>query len=157
VYLWDHAGVANLYVANADGHGLPQALTSFRKAKCRERSGAATHKRSTFRMTAICGRRQIAGGAAKPVWTTAARETDIVPSPDATRVAFVRHAVGAADGTPHKSDLIVRWLAEGSESVVAQDDVSISRPMWSPSGASLAYTAGFKTINHDENTRLFRR
>jgi len=28
--------------------------------------------------------------------------------------------------------------------------VSITRPIWSPDGASLAYTAGSKTINHDE-------
>src|SRR5947209_7912604 len=29
VFTWDRAGVANLYVANADGHGQPQALTSY--------------------------------------------------------------------------------------------------------------------------------
>src|SRR5205823_5336198 len=29
VFTWDHAGVANLYVADADGHGQPQALTLF--------------------------------------------------------------------------------------------------------------------------------
>src|SRR2546425_12682002 len=29
VFTWDRAGVGNLYVANADGHGQPQALTSF--------------------------------------------------------------------------------------------------------------------------------
>ncbi len=29
VFTWDRAGVANLYVANADGHGQPVALTSF--------------------------------------------------------------------------------------------------------------------------------
>ena len=55
-----------------------------------------------------------------------------------------------AEGEIHKSDLVVRSLADGSESVVAQDNVSITRPIWSPDGASLAYTAGFKTINHDE-------
>src|SRR6266699_5372944 len=29
VFTWDRAGVANLYVANADGHGQPVAVTSF--------------------------------------------------------------------------------------------------------------------------------
>src|SRR5437660_12043725 len=29
VFSWDRAGVANLYVANADGHGQPVAVTSF--------------------------------------------------------------------------------------------------------------------------------
>src|SRR5258708_3562507 len=33
VYVWDRAGVANLYVANADGHGQPQAFTSFREGQ----------------------------------------------------------------------------------------------------------------------------
>jgi Tol biopolymer transport system component len=55
-----------------------------------------------------------------------------------------------AEGEIHKSDLVVRSLADGSESLVAQDNVGITRPIWSPDGASLAYTAGFKTINHDE-------
>src|SRR5438105_14667402 len=29
VFTWDRAGVANLYVAHADGHGQPVAITSF--------------------------------------------------------------------------------------------------------------------------------
>ena len=150
LYLWDRAGVANLFVANADGHSLPQALTSFPEGQVQGAFWSRDSQKVYFPHDGDLWQAAIAGGAAKPVWTTAARESYIVPSPDATRVAFVRHAVGAADGTPHKSDLIVRSLAEGSESVVAQDEVSITRPMWSPNGASLAYTAGFKTINHDE-------
>jgi len=65
-------------------------------------------------------------------------------------VAFVRQSTGSSDSAAHKSDLVVRSLADGSESVVAQDNVSITRLIWSPDGASLAYTTGSKTINHDE-------
>src|SRR6266478_621200 len=78
------------------------------------------------------------------------READIVPSPDLTRVAFVRHSAGRSDSTVHTSDLVVRSLTNGSESTLAQDSVSIMRLVWSPDGASLAYTTGSKTINHDE-------
>src|SRR5437879_12024570 len=36
VFSWDRAGVANLYVASADGHGQPAALTSFSEGQVAE-------------------------------------------------------------------------------------------------------------------------
>src|SRR5260370_4440093 len=36
VFTWDRAGVANLYVANADGHGQPVELTSFAEGPVEE-------------------------------------------------------------------------------------------------------------------------
>src|SRR3984893_7186295 len=36
VFTWDRAGVSNLYVSNADGHGQPVALTSFPEGQVRE-------------------------------------------------------------------------------------------------------------------------
>jgi hypothetical protein len=55
VFTWDRAGVSNLYVANADGHGQPVALTSFPEGQV---GGAfwMIREPSIFRTTAICGR-----------------------------------------------------------------------------------------------------
>jgi dipeptidyl aminopeptidase/acylaminoacyl peptidase len=150
VFTWDRAGVSNLYVSNADGHGQPQALTSFAEGQV---DGAFwSHDSQTVYLPHDGDLWQvaIAGGAPKASWTTPAHESNIVPSPDGTRVAFVRRSTELAEGEVHKSELVVRSLADGSESVVTQDNVSITRPIWSPDSTSLAYTAGFKTINHDE-------
>src|SRR6266853_6784133 len=78
VFTWDLAGVANLYVANADGHGLPQALTSFPEGQVQGAFWSRDSQKVYFPHDGDLWQAAIAGGAAKPVWTTAARETDIV-------------------------------------------------------------------------------
>ncbi len=150
VFTWDRAGVSNLYMASADGHGQPVALTSFREGQVDPAFWSSDSQTVYFPHGGDLWEAPIGGGAVKPAWTTAARESDIVPSPDLTRVAFVRHSAGRSDSTVHTSDLVVRSLTNGSESTLAQDNVSIMRLVWSPDGASLAYTTGSKTINHDE-------
>jgi dipeptidyl aminopeptidase/acylaminoacyl peptidase len=150
VFTWDRAGVSNLYVSNADGRGQPVPLTSFPEGQVGEAFWSHDSQTVYFPHNGGFWQAAIGGGAPKPLWATSAHESDIVLSPDGTRVAFVRRSTEVAEGEIHKSDLVVRSLANGSESVVAQDNVSITRPIWSPDGASLAYTAGFKTINHDE-------
>ncbi|PYU64343.1 MAG: hypothetical protein DMG49_26855 [Acidobacteria bacterium] len=150
VYAWDRAGVANLYAASADGQGQPQALTAFPEGQVEGAFWSRDSQTVYFPHEGGLWQVAIAGGAPKPAWKTTAHESNIVSSPDGTRVAFVRHNTEVAEGAVHKSDLVVRSLEDGSESVVAQDSVSISRPIWSPDGSNLAYTAGFKTVNHDE-------
>jgi dipeptidyl aminopeptidase/acylaminoacyl peptidase len=149
VFTWDRAGVANFYVADADGHGKPVALTSFPEGRVEEAFWGRESQTVYFPHDNHLWQASIGGGGGKPAWTAKGRESDFAVSPDAMRVAFVRTS-GADDGAAHKSELMVRALGDGSESVVAQDSVSINRPIWSPEGTSLAYTAGSKTINHDE-------
>src|SRR5712672_1381715 len=148
-FTWDRAGVANLYVANADGRDQPVAVTSFPEGQIEQAFWAGDSQTVYFPHDGHLWQASFSGGAAKAAWTASGHESDFALSADATRVAFVRSS-GADDGAAHKSDLVVRTLADGSESVVAQDNVSIAHPIWSPDGASLAYTAGSKTINHDE-------
>src|SRR5262249_58573101 len=76
----------------------------------------------------------IDGSAASPAWTTPAIESNITPSPDGTRVAFVRSAPadaaaatgqngrGRGRGGAGGSELFVRSLADGRESLVARAD-----------------------------------
>jgi len=149
VFAWDRAGVANFYLANADGHGQPMALTSFPDGQVEQAFWGRDSLTVYFPHEDHLWRASIGGGAAKPAWTATGRESDFVPSPDATRIAFVR-STGADSPATHKNELVVRALGDGGESVVAENSVSIARPIWSPDGAALAYTAGSKTINHDE-------
>jgi dipeptidyl aminopeptidase/acylaminoacyl peptidase len=151
VYVWDRAGVANLYVANADGHGQPQALTSFSEGQV---DGAFWNEDSDtvyFPHGGDLWQATLSGSAPKPVWTNKPdRASGFAPSPDARRVAFVRGNRADGGGGQHGSDLIIRWLSDGREATTAHDDVSIRGVIWSPDGTSIAYTAGSKTINHDE-------
>ena len=149
VFTWDRAGVATFYVADADGHGKPVALTSFPEGRVEEAFWGRESQTVYFPHDDHLWQASIGGGGAKPAWTAKGRESDFAVSPDAMRVAFVRTS-GGDDGAAHKSELMVRALDDGGESVVAQDNVSINRPIWSPDGASLAYTVGSKTTNHDE-------
>jgi dipeptidyl aminopeptidase/acylaminoacyl peptidase len=150
-FVWDHAGVSNFYVARADGQGQSVALTSFAEGQVEGAFWSRDGQSLYFPHAGNLWQASVAGGISTPVWTTTAPEVGIVPSPDGTRVAFVRPSGSAAGSEPHGSDLVIRSLGDGTESMVAHDNVSLSRPMWSPDGASLAYTAGFRIINHDES------
>ncbi len=151
LFTWDRADVKNLYVANADGHGQPVQLTSFSEGPA---DGAFWNEDGDtvyFPHDSDLWQVPVSGGTPKPVWSKTDRGRDIVPSPEAKRVAFVRSNAPAADGTPHGSDLIIRWISDGTESTIAHDDVNIGRIVWSPDGASIAYTADSKIIHHDES------
>jgi dipeptidyl aminopeptidase/acylaminoacyl peptidase len=150
LFTWDRAGVANLFVANVDGRGQAVAVTSFSEGQVDNAYWSRDSTTIFFPHNGVLWQVAISGGPPKPVWTTPTIESEMVPSPDGARVAFVRHTAGTPDGDDHKSELVVRSLGDGREAVVAQDKVSIRRPIWSPDGASLAYTTGSKTINHDE-------
>jgi dipeptidyl aminopeptidase/acylaminoacyl peptidase len=142
VFLWERAGVAKIYVADA-------AISGALAAAPRELSAAGTQLNGAFwstdgrvLMVAKNGdlwRVPIDGGAASAVWTTPAAETSIVPSPDGSRVAFVR-----------AGDIVVRTIAGGREVTVARDDRNVGGLGWSPDGASLVFTSGAKTIRHEQ-------
>jgi dipeptidyl aminopeptidase/acylaminoacyl peptidase len=149
-FIWDRAGVANLYVAAADGRGEPAALTSFPEGQIDEMFWSRDSQSLYFPHDGDLWQVSVSGGAPKAVWSTPARESDIVPSPDGARVAFARHSPAAAGDPAHKVELVIRSLADGAESVLAQDNSNISRILWSPEGNSLCYTAGNKIIHHDQ-------
>ncbi|OLB86364.1 MAG: hypothetical protein AUI12_09325 [Acidobacteria bacterium 13_2_20CM_2_57_6] len=151
VFTWDRAGVGNLYVANADGHGQPQALTSFPEGQVEGAFWNEDGDTVYFPHDGDLWQVPVSVGIPKPVWSKQDRGTDIVPSPDSRRVAFVRGNPTPSEGNQRGSDLIIRWLSDGTESTVAHDDVSIRGIVWSPDGASVAYTGGSKIVHHDES------
>ena len=150
-FVWDRAGVSNLYVAGSDGRGQSVALTSYPEGGVEgvfwSRDGQTLH----FAHGGDLWQVAVTGGEPRPVWTAPARDAQIVPSPDSTRVAFVRASGGAGGESQTGADLVVRSLADGNELKVAHDEVSIRDPIWSPSGTQLAYLGGSKTIHHDES------
>ena len=151
VFKWDRAGVANLYVANADGHGQPVAITSFPEGQVEGAFWNEDGDTVYFPHDDDLWQVPVSGGTPKPVWSKPDRGRDIVPSPDGKRVAFVRNSPTVAEGAQHGSDLIIRWLSDGTESTVVHNDVSIRGTIWSPDGTSIAYTGGSKIIYHYES------
>src|SRR5919198_1995510 len=89
VFVWDRAGVSKVYVADANGSGAPRELS----AAGATLSSAFWSTDGKAFMTIRNGdlwRVPIDGSAASPVWTTPETETNVVPSPDGSHVAFVR-------------------------------------------------------------------
>jgi dipeptidyl aminopeptidase/acylaminoacyl peptidase len=153
VFSWDRAGVRNLYLANADGHGQPVALTFFSDGEVDHAFWSKDSTTVFFPHEDDLWQVSIGSGAPKAVWPTAAHARGFVLSPDGTRVAFVR--IGTAgtavdEEQSRRSELMVRSLGDGTETPVVSDPVSIRGILWSPDGASLAYAAGAKVIHHDE-------
>lgn len=144
-FVWDLAGVSNLYVADADAPAVkPLAVTSFSEGQIAGVFWSGDGKSLYFPHHGDLWMVPATGGTPHAVWTTSAPETDIVLSPDGQRVAFVR----AAEAGGH--DLIVRTLAGGAETRLAHDDAGLNGLAWSPDGSHIAYGAGALSIRHDE-------
>lgn len=150
-FIWDRADVRNLYVAGADGRGAPVQLTSFPEGSVDNVFWSAGSDTLYFPHEDSLWQVSVAGGAPRPVWSETDHGQGFVPSPDATRVAFVRGGRSEDEGGGHGSDLIIRSLSGATESTVAHDDVSLGNIRWSPDGKSLVYVAGSKIIHHDES------
>ncbi|HET6176669.1 MAG TPA: prolyl oligopeptidase family serine peptidase [Candidatus Sulfotelmatobacter sp.] len=149
-FIWDRAGVSNLYFASSNGGGQPIPLTSFPEGGVDQIFWSQDSQTVYFSRNGDLWQVAVSGSAPKPVWTTPAGESDIVPSPDGGRVAFVRSNHAADEESSKRSELVVRSLADGSETSLASDEFGIHGIVWSPDGSSLAYTAGAKVIHHDE-------
>jgi len=149
-FIWDRAGVSNLYVASSDGNDQPVALTSFPEGGVNEFFWSQDSQTIFFPRSGDLWEVAASGDTPKPVWTTPTQESEIVLSPEGKRVAFVRSNFGGDSENSRESELIVRSLADGTETAVTKDPVRISDIIWSPDGNSLAYVAGAKVIHHDE-------
>ncbi len=147
-FIWDRAGVQNFYLADPSSPAAaPKALTTYDTGVLGNAFWSRDSQRLYFSRDGDLWQVAISGGAPQPVWTTPATESAIVPSPDLSRVAFVRPA-GSPPGKG--SDLWIRHLADGRESRVAHDDNSIGAVTWAPDGERLTFAAGTQTIRHEQ-------
>jgi dipeptidyl aminopeptidase/acylaminoacyl peptidase len=144
-FLSERAGVATMLVADPDvSAGSARAgrvLTDFPEGVAGGFFWSADSQRLYFPRGGDLWQVPIDGGQAHAVWATPAAETTITPSPDATRVAFVRGG----------SDLVVRSLVDGGETpIVHADNKTIGSVSWAPDGKRLLFNAGAGTIRHEQ-------
>jgi len=148
-FIWDRAGVSNVYLADSTGGGQPTQLTSFPEGGVESIFWSEDSQKVYFERSGNLWQVAVSGSAPKAVWTDTG-ESDFSLSPDGARVAFVRSKRESDEESSRHSELIVRSLADGSETPVASDEIGIRGIVWSPDGNTLAYTAGAKVIHHDE-------
>ena len=148
-FIWDQAGISNLYVADPAGQGKPAALTSFPDGGVREIFWSLDGGSIYFSRSGDLWQVAAAGGAPHAVFSTPSAEGDFALSPDGTKLAFVRSVSGGE--SQNGGDLIVRSLGSGSEITIAHDDESIYGPVWSPDATHVAYIGGSRIIRHDES------
>src|SRR6516225_6672460 len=126
-FLSERAGIGNIFVADVAASSAPaeaRALTRFPDGQ-----------RIYFPRTGDLWQVAVMGGEPTAVWSTPQGESNITPSPDLARVAFVRTASAAAAATPPAGgragrggagagggDLMVRSLADGKETVVLRGE-----------------------------------
>ena len=143
-FLSERAGIANIHVASIDANGRAasaQAITRFADGLSGGLFWSADSQRVYFPRQGDLWQVMAAGGEPAAVWTTPQPESTIVLSPDGGRVAFVR------GGT----DLVVRALADGKESVVVRGDgKAVAGITWSPDGSRIVYNIGATTIRHEQ-------
>jgi len=166
VFVWDRAGVSKVYVVDLSGSGpaAPRELT----AAGAQLGGAFWSSDGRALMIPKSGdlwRVPIDGSTASAVWTTPAVESNIVASPDGSRVAFVRAIGSGATGSGRaggrggstgagrggSGDLIVRSLADGRETLVLRaDNHAIGGLSWSPDGQTLVFNDLNAPIRHEQ-------
>jgi dipeptidyl aminopeptidase/acylaminoacyl peptidase len=148
-FTWDRAGVSNLAVVDTASAGAePRALTSFSSGAPSAAFWSRDSQRVYFTRDGDLWQVATNGSAPQSVWSTPPVESGITPSPDRSRVAFVR--AGGTGRTAAGADLWIRSLADGTEARVAHDDISIGAISWSPDAAHLAFSAGVKSIRHEQ-------
>jgi dipeptidyl aminopeptidase/acylaminoacyl peptidase len=136
-FVWERTGLQNLFVSDIAGSGTAagsaasRALTSFPAGDIGGHFWSADSSAVFFSRAGDLWRAPLDGTAAAPVWTTKSNEAQITPSPDRTRVAFVR-----------EGDIWVRSLKDGAETrITSTAEIVEGGPVWSPDGARLAFSA----------------
>ncbi len=144
-FLWDRAGVTNLYVADlSEPPAPPRPVANFSGGQVGGIFWSADSRSLFFSRGGDLWRAPARGGEPEAVWTTPAIESNIVRSPDGSRVAFVRSSDGGS-----ASEIFVRSLGDGKETRVAGDLVGAGGLSWSPDGARLGYSVA-RSIRHEQ-------
>jgi dipeptidyl aminopeptidase/acylaminoacyl peptidase len=167
VFLSERAGIANIFVAEAgglsSGSAGARALTRYADGQGGGFFWSADSQRVYFPRQGDLWQVAVSGGEPSAVWSTPSMEVGVTPSPDGTRVAFVRSSSpptpgaapggrgGRGGGGAGGGDLMIRSLADGKESLVVRaDNHAISGVSWSPDGKALVFSDNNRTIRHEQ-------
>ena len=142
-FMWERAGVSNLYVVAADGSSKPKAITT----DGRQVGGVvwSADSQSLYFTRGGTLMRVIADGAHTPE-PAALPGRSVVFSPDGSRIAYL-----SAGSTP--SEIHVRSLADSADRVVATFAGPIGGLTWTPDGERLTFTSGGgrgQSIRHEQ-------
>src|SRR5258706_14282648 len=110
-FVWDRAGVANLFVVNVDGRGQPTALTSFTQGQIEGAFWSEDGDILYFPHDGDLWQGAAPGGAPKHVLEKPDPGGDFVPCPHGKRVAFFRQNPPTSAGAPHGKQLIIPLLS----------------------------------------------
>jgi len=135
-FVWDRAGVSKVYVS--DLSGAPRELTGA-GAQLTGAFWSADGAALLLPRSGDLWRVPVDGSPAAPVWTTPPQEQSFAASPDRTRVAFVRDL----------NDLFTRSIVDDRETKIATEN-GITAISWSPDGQWIVFTAGARTIRHEQ-------
>jgi dipeptidyl aminopeptidase/acylaminoacyl peptidase len=156
VFVWDRAGVSKVHVADAAGGTPPRELPEAGA----QLGGAFWSSDGRALMIGKNGdlwRVPIDGSAASAVWTTPAFESNIVPSPDGSRVAFVRPIAGRAPSSSGAGQTASSPVASGfsrtASSPVASGFSRTSAGRGGPGGGSELWT---RTLADGKETLVVR-
>jgi dipeptidyl aminopeptidase/acylaminoacyl peptidase len=167
-FLSERAGIANIFVADvtasSDAPAGAHALTRYPDGQGAGFFWSADSTRVYFARGGDLWQAALSGGEPSPVWMTPQAENGITPSPDGTRVAFVRSATPAAAGAAPApagrggrggggggGDLMIRTLANGKESLVLSgEDHAIGGLGGSPDGKAIVFSDNNRTIRHEQ-------
>ena len=145
-FLWERAGIAQIYVSDAAGGTPARALTSHHQGVSGGWFWSADGRFIYYPQGGDLWKVPADGGAATAVWTTPVPESNIVPDASRARVAFARPC--ACDG-PHGVELVVRGLADGRDTRVTTQPKGIAGISWSPDGTTLVFSTG-DSIRHEQ-------
>jgi dipeptidyl aminopeptidase/acylaminoacyl peptidase len=151
-FVWDLGGVQNVWVMDmaSTPPSPPRQLTTFDEGPVDNLFWSRDGGSLWFVRDGDLWRIAPGGGPASAVWTTPLLENQVVPSPDGTRVAFVRGGgAGLPDWQRTEGDLWVRSLADGRETRLTRDIGVVSGPTWSPDGLHLAFAFSRVTPHAD--------
>jgi len=145
-FVWERAGVADLYVVPADGSSAPRALTRDGGAGSGIFWSADSATLYFIRGGQLMQVAAAGGDAPQPVWDDMPGRS-VTASPDGRLVAYL-----AGQGGGGASEIRIRSLVDGSDRLVARAPASVDGVSWTPDGRRLALTSGGgrRSIRHEQ-------